>query len=112
MERSATAAPRFLIGTTVHNQHLSNIAHALHDASALESFHTSGIDLTKSPLSRVVRRTAASVYPKLEERLARRTVSGVPAQSMTTSWLWELARLSARELGASDRVVDWIWERS
>jgi len=103
---------RCLIGTVAHNQHIRNIARAMHEGGSLGAFYTGGVDLFKSTGMRLIRSLASNVYSPLDGRLARRRVPDVPADLIFSHWGWEGPRLAARYLGLGARIVDRLWEQS
>jgi glycosyltransferase involved in cell wall biosynthesis len=103
---------RFVVGTIAHNQHIQNIAGALHEAGMLGRFYTGGVDHWNSSLLRRLRKVAGQQVPQLNARLARRRISTVPEELISADWSWEGWRVFAHYAGLGPLVEDWFWERS
>jgi glycosyltransferase involved in cell wall biosynthesis len=80
---------RFLLGATATNATVQNIALALHEADALDSYHTS-----------------------LSKLFGRRRITSVSDEVVHACPLWELPRMLASRLHVDARITDWLWERA
>lgn len=103
---------RILLGTVAHNQHIRNIARALHEAEMLAGFWTGGVDVWRTRRSRAAREIASAVWPKLDALLSRRQVPDLPTDLVVPDWRWEGPRLIADRLRNGAMIKDWLWERS
>lgn len=103
---------KFLLGTAAHNQHVQQIALALHEAGVLGAYYTTGVDHYRRASAQTVRRLLAVLTPALDRQLQRRRIVTVPDELVHADWLWELPRTLAAQLRLDARIQDWFWERS
>jgi len=103
---------RFLMGTMAHNQHVQNIAQALHEANLLGAFYSGGVDHWGGGVAGTLRKWAGNCWPDLDRRMARRRVSTIPEELVRSNWGWEMCRLLSRDIAHRPVLEDWFWERS
>ncbi len=103
---------KFLLGTAAYNQHIQQIALALHEAGVLGAYYTTGVDHYRLASTKAARRFLATVAPALDRQLQRRRIVTVPTEMVHADWLWELPRTIAAQARVDDRIQDWFWERS
>jgi glycosyltransferase involved in cell wall biosynthesis len=102
--------PRFVIGASARNDHVQQMARALHDVNRLACYVTGAVDVWHSPWMRGMRSGLAHV-PRINRQLSRRAITEVPAELVQTSWSWDLARTVAGAVGAGRLTQDWLWEK-
>jgi glycosyltransferase involved in cell wall biosynthesis len=103
---------RFLLGTVAHNQHVQNIARALHESDMLGEFRTGGVDVWRSGAARSVRDLAGRLYPAIESKLARRGITSIPQALVSADWRWEACRVAIKQVSVGSLLEDWFWEHS
>jgi glycosyltransferase involved in cell wall biosynthesis len=85
---------RFLLGVRACNEYWQQVALALYESRALESY-----------------RTGWTVPPFLRDTFPTRWARSVPSSVVSETPSWDLLRLAAVRAGAGARVEDWIFDR-
>jgi glycosyltransferase involved in cell wall biosynthesis len=110
-EAHAPESANVLMGTIAHNQHVQNIAAALHEANLLGAYYTGGVDHWRIPVAGTLRNLAGACWPGLNSRLGRRRISTIPEDFVHANWRWETWRLLAGKVAHKPLIEDWFWEK-
>ncbi|NOT55741.1 MAG: glycosyltransferase family 4 protein [Deltaproteobacteria bacterium] len=103
---------KFLLGTAAYNQHIQQIALALHEAGVLGAYYSTGVDHYHLARAHSARQLLAILAPALDRQLQRRRIVTIPNELVHADWLWELPRTLVAKVRLNNRVQDWLWERS
>ena len=82
----------FLVGTPAYNDHIQQIALALHEADMLGMYSFTGVDSFNSVPARLVRRLVKELAPPLHRKLLRRKIKVLPAALVESDWTWDFFR--------------------
>ncbi len=102
----------FLVGTPAYNDHIQQIALALHEADMLGMYSLTGVDSFNSVPARLVRRLVKELAPPLHRKLLRRKIKVLPAALVESDWTWDFWRSLVHSTGGSEILKDWLWEKS
>jgi len=104
---------KFLMAAFAYNNHVGNIALALHEAEALGAYCTTYADNYRSVWAQAFRRFVKRRLPQMNCLLTRRHISILPNRLIySKEYFWEVLRLLANKLGLDERIVDGLWEQS
>ncbi len=104
------ALPRFVIGASARNDHVQQMARALHEVNRLACYVTGAVDVWQSPWMRGIRHGLGQ-FPGIDRHLRRRAIAEVPAELVRPTWSWDVARTVAGAAGAGVATQDWLWEK-
>jgi glycosyltransferase involved in cell wall biosynthesis len=103
---------RLLLGASAHNDHVQQMARALHECGSLAAYVTGTVDVWRSPMGAAIRAGVGRCVPAIDRQLARRAITQVPAGVVRPRRGWDLLRAAATVAGAGVRTTDWLWERA
>jgi len=103
---------KFLLGTIAYNQHIQNVALALHEAGVLGAYYTGGVDNYRHSWLRMLRHIIKKSLPSVNHQLSRRKITAIPGELVFSDWAWEGLRIIASKLKMGAMVEDWFWEKS
>lgn len=100
-----------LLGSGACNDHVHNIALALHEVGLLSAYYTGAVDHYRRHSGRRLRAVLGrSAW--LDSRLRQRRIPAIPDHLIHSRWRWDLPRIVSARVGLPRRVQDWLWERS